>query len=71
MNRLSLMPSPVTCVRLWLPFAGMIAGLLASRVDFVAADMPLANTFPIHILAAVAFRASTAGIKCRILSASA
>jgi len=32
----------------------MIAALLNSRVDFVAADMPLANRFSIHILAAVA-----------------
>ena len=32
----------------------MIAKLLESRVDFVAADMPLANRFTIHILAAVA-----------------
>jgi hypothetical protein len=32
----------------------MIAGLLSSGVDFVAADMPLANRFTIHILAAVA-----------------
>ena len=32
----------------------MIAGLLESDVDFVAADMPLANRFTIHILAAVA-----------------
>jgi DNA invertase Pin-like site-specific DNA recombinase len=32
----------------------MIAGLLESDVDFVAADMPLANRFTIHILSAVA-----------------
>jgi DNA invertase Pin-like site-specific DNA recombinase len=32
----------------------MIAGLLESEVDFIAADMPLANRFTIHILAAVA-----------------
>jgi DNA invertase Pin-like site-specific DNA recombinase len=32
----------------------MIAALLKSGVDFVAADMPLANRFTIHILAAVA-----------------
>ena len=32
----------------------MIAGLLESDVDFIAADMPLANRFTIHILAAVA-----------------
>ena len=32
----------------------MIAGLMKSGVDFVAADMPLANRFTIHILAAVA-----------------
>lgn len=32
----------------------MIAGLLESDVEFVAADMPLANRFTIHILAAVA-----------------
>jgi DNA invertase Pin-like site-specific DNA recombinase len=32
----------------------MIAQLLESDVDFVAADMPLANRFTIHILAAVA-----------------
>ena len=32
----------------------MIAGLLKGGVDFVAADMPLANRFTIHILAAVA-----------------
>jgi DNA invertase Pin-like site-specific DNA recombinase len=32
----------------------MIAGLLESDVDFVAAGMPLANRFTIHILAAVA-----------------
>src|SRR3984885_1559464 len=32
----------------------MIAGLLESDVDFVAADLPLANRFMIHILAAVA-----------------
>ena len=32
----------------------MIAGLMDSGVDFVAADMPLANRFTIHILAAVA-----------------
>ena len=32
----------------------MIAGLLESDVDFAAADMPLANRFTIHILAAVA-----------------
>jgi DNA invertase Pin-like site-specific DNA recombinase len=33
---------------------GMIAGLLESDVDFVAADMPLANRFTIHVLAAAA-----------------
>ena len=32
----------------------LIAGLLESGVDFVAVDMPLANRFTIHILAAVA-----------------
>ena len=32
----------------------LIAKLLESGVDFVAADMPLANRFTIHILAAVA-----------------
>lgn len=32
----------------------MIASLMNSSVDFVAADMPLANRFTIHILAAVA-----------------
>jgi len=32
----------------------MISALLKSGVDFVAADMPLANRFSIHILAAVA-----------------
>jgi DNA invertase Pin-like site-specific DNA recombinase len=32
----------------------MIAELLESDVDFIAADMPLANRFTIHILAAVA-----------------
>jgi DNA invertase Pin-like site-specific DNA recombinase len=32
----------------------MIAQLLESDVDFIAADMPLANRFTIHILAAVA-----------------
>src|SRR3984885_4051102 len=32
----------------------MIAGLLESDVDFIAADFPLANRFTIHILAAVA-----------------
>ena len=32
----------------------MIAGLLESDVDFVAADMLLANRFTIYILAAVA-----------------
>lgn len=32
----------------------MVAGLLESDVDFVAADMPVANRFTIHILAAVA-----------------
>jgi DNA invertase Pin-like site-specific DNA recombinase len=32
----------------------MIAGLMDSGVDFIAADMPLANRFTIHILAAVA-----------------
>lgn len=32
----------------------MIASILRSGVDFVAADMPLANRFTIHILAAVA-----------------
>lgn len=32
----------------------MIARLMESRVDFVAADFPLANRFTIHILAAVA-----------------
>jgi DNA invertase Pin-like site-specific DNA recombinase len=32
----------------------MIAALLKSGVDFVAAEMPLANRFTIHILAAVA-----------------
>jgi DNA invertase Pin-like site-specific DNA recombinase len=32
----------------------MIAGLMKSGVDFVAADKPLANRFTIHILAAVA-----------------
>jgi DNA invertase Pin-like site-specific DNA recombinase len=32
----------------------LIAGLMQSAVDFVAADMPLANRFTLHILAAVA-----------------
>jgi DNA invertase Pin-like site-specific DNA recombinase len=32
----------------------LIAGLVESGVDFVAVDMPLANRFTIHILAAVA-----------------
>ena len=32
----------------------LIAGLLESGVDFVAADMPLANRFTIHLMAAVA-----------------
>jgi DNA invertase Pin-like site-specific DNA recombinase len=32
----------------------MIASLMKSGVDFVAADMPLANRFTMHILAAVA-----------------
>jgi DNA invertase Pin-like site-specific DNA recombinase len=32
----------------------LIASLLESRVDFVAVNMPLANRFTIHILAAVA-----------------
>jgi DNA invertase Pin-like site-specific DNA recombinase len=32
----------------------MIAGLMKGGVDFVAADMPLANRFTVHILAAVA-----------------
>ena len=32
----------------------LIAGLMESRVDFVAADMPMANRFTLHILAAVA-----------------
>lgn len=32
----------------------MISGLMKSGVDFVAADMPLANRFTIYILAAVA-----------------
>jgi hypothetical protein len=32
----------------------MIASLMKSGLDFVAADMPLANRFTIHILAAVA-----------------
>ncbi len=32
----------------------MIAKLLESRVDFVAADFPLANRFTVHVLAAVA-----------------
>jgi len=34
--------------------AALIASLLESGVDFVAADMPMANRFTIHILAAVA-----------------
>jgi DNA invertase Pin-like site-specific DNA recombinase len=34
--------------------AALIANLLESGVDFVAADMPMANRFTIHILAAVA-----------------
>lgn len=34
--------------------AALIAKLLESGVDFVAADMPMANRFTIHILAAVA-----------------
>ena len=34
--------------------AALIAGLMESGVDFVAADMPLANRFTLHILAAVA-----------------
>jgi DNA invertase Pin-like site-specific DNA recombinase len=32
----------------------MISSLMGSGVDFIAADMPLANRFTIHILAAVA-----------------
>jgi DNA invertase Pin-like site-specific DNA recombinase len=32
----------------------LIAKLMEDRVDFVAADMPLANRFTVHILAAVA-----------------
>jgi len=32
----------------------LIAGLLESGVDFVAADMPLANRFTIHLITAVA-----------------
>jgi len=32
----------------------LIANLMASGVDFVAADMPLANRFTLHIIAAVA-----------------
>jgi hypothetical protein len=32
----------------------LIASLIESGVDFVAVDMPLANRFTIHILAAVA-----------------
>ena len=32
----------------------LIAGLMESGVDFVAADMPLANRFTLHIIAAVA-----------------
>jgi DNA invertase Pin-like site-specific DNA recombinase len=32
----------------------LIAGLLESGVDFVAADMPLANRFTVHLIAAVA-----------------
>jgi DNA invertase Pin-like site-specific DNA recombinase len=32
----------------------MIAGLMDSGIEFIAADMPLANRFTIHILAAVA-----------------
>jgi DNA invertase Pin-like site-specific DNA recombinase len=32
----------------------LVAGLLESGVDFVAADMPLANRFTIHLIAAVA-----------------
>ncbi len=34
--------------------AALIASLLESGVDFVAADMPMANRFTIHVLAAVA-----------------
>lgn len=34
--------------------AALIAGLMESGVEFVAADMPLANRFTLHILAAVA-----------------
>jgi DNA invertase Pin-like site-specific DNA recombinase len=34
--------------------AALIASLMESGVDFVAADMPMANRFTIHILAAVA-----------------
>ena len=34
--------------------AGLIAGLMETDVEFVAADMPLANRFTLHILAAVA-----------------
>jgi DNA invertase Pin-like site-specific DNA recombinase len=32
----------------------LIAGLMESGIDFVAADMPLANRFTLHIIAAVA-----------------
>jgi DNA invertase Pin-like site-specific DNA recombinase len=32
----------------------LVAGLLESRVDFVAANMPYANRFTVHVLAAVA-----------------
>ena len=34
--------------------AALIAALMESGVDFIAADMPLANRFTLHILAAVA-----------------
>lgn len=39
----------------------LIAGLLESGVDFVAADMPLANRFTIHLMAAVAEYEATLG----------
>jgi DNA invertase Pin-like site-specific DNA recombinase len=40
----------------------MIAALVKSGVDFIAADMPLANRFTVHILAAVA------GYEARLIS---
>jgi DNA invertase Pin-like site-specific DNA recombinase len=39
--------------------AALVAKLMEERIDFVAADMPLANRFTVHILAAVAEYEST------------